>query len=136
MVAREVTATPGRAGTKLAIIDWEAAISALDAGELPSSGGERRVLRLVASLADQAPVSLGEAITGIDARNVGLLVMAVLHASARRQFGWRPPRLPSPDVPGRPGHGSPRRIRGQLNTRRYQYGGPYQVTDEIRRGTG
>jgi hypothetical protein len=26
-------------GTKLASIDWEAAISALDAGELPSSGG-------------------------------------------------------------------------------------------------
>jgi hypothetical protein len=73
-------------GTKLASIDWEAAISALDAGEPPSSGGERRMLRLAASLADQAPVSLGEAITGIDDRNVGLLVKAVLHASGRRQF--------------------------------------------------
>ena len=38
------------------------------------------MLRLAASLADQAPVSLGEAITGIDDRNVGLLVTAVLHA--------------------------------------------------------
>ena len=65
---------------------WEAAIGALDAGELPSPGGERRMLRLAASLADQAPVSLGEAITGIDDRNVGLLVKAVLHASGRRQF--------------------------------------------------
>jgi hypothetical protein len=72
--------------TKLASIDWETAISALDAGKLPSSGGERRMLRLAASLADQAPVSLGEAITGIDDRNVGLLVKAVLHASGRRQF--------------------------------------------------
>ena len=32
------------------------------------------MFRLVASLADQAPVSLGDAITGIDDRNVGLLV--------------------------------------------------------------
>jgi len=77
-------------GTELASIDWEAAITALDAGQLPSSGGERRMLRLAASLAaslaDQAPVSLGEASTGIDDRNVGLLVKAVLHASGRRQF--------------------------------------------------
>jgi hypothetical protein len=30
--------------------------------------------RLAASLADQAPVSVGDASTGIDDRNVGLLV--------------------------------------------------------------
>jgi hypothetical protein len=44
------------------------------------------MLRLAASLADQAPVSLGEAITGIDDCNLGLLVKAVLYASGRRQF--------------------------------------------------
>jgi hypothetical protein len=48
--------------------------------------GERRILLLSASLADQAQVSLGDAITGIDDRNAGLLVKAVLHASGRRQF--------------------------------------------------
>lgn len=37
-------------------------------------------------LADQAPVSLGATITGIDDRNVGLLVRTVLHACGRRQF--------------------------------------------------
>jgi hypothetical protein len=42
-------------GTGTAAIDWEAAISALDGGRLPSSGRERRMLRLAASLADQAP---------------------------------------------------------------------------------
>jgi hypothetical protein len=42
--------------------------------------------RLAASLANQAPASLGEAITGVDAQNVRLLVRAVLHASGRRQF--------------------------------------------------
>ena len=74
-------------GAGTAAIDWEAAIDALDAGRLPSSGGERRMLRLAGSLADRAPVSLGEAVTGIDERNVGLLVMAIRHASGRRQFG-------------------------------------------------
>jgi len=44
------------------------------------------MLRLAASLADQAHVSLGEAITGIDERNVGLLIKSVRHASGRRQF--------------------------------------------------
>jgi hypothetical protein len=73
-------------GTGTAAIDWEAAITALDAGELPSSAGEKRMLRLAASLADQAHVSLGDAITGIDEHNVGLLIKSVRHASGHRQF--------------------------------------------------
>jgi hypothetical protein len=44
------------------------------------------MLHLAASLARDVPVSLGEAITGIDDHNVGLLVEAVLHASGQRQF--------------------------------------------------
>jgi hypothetical protein len=53
-------------GTGAAAIDWEAAITALDAGRLPSSAGEKRMLRLAASLADQANVgcSQGTAETG------------------------------------------------------------------------
>lgn len=73
-------------GTGTAAIDWEDAITALDAGELPSSAGEKRMLRLAASLADLAHVSLGDAITGIDEHNVGLLIKSVRHASGRRQF--------------------------------------------------
>jgi hypothetical protein len=73
-------------GTELASIDWEAAITALDAGEFPSSSGEKRMLRLAASLAGDVPVRLGDAVTGIDDRNVDLLVAAILHASGRRQF--------------------------------------------------
>jgi hypothetical protein len=45
-----------------------------------------QTLHLAAGLADRAPVSLGEALTGIDDRNVALLVMAIRHASGRRQF--------------------------------------------------
>jgi hypothetical protein len=74
-------------GTGTAAIDWEAAIGALDAGRLPSSGGERRMLRPAASLAGQAPASLGDAVTGIDDRNVALLVTAIRHATGRRQSG-------------------------------------------------
>lgn len=73
-------------GTELASIDWEAAITALDAGEFPSSSGEKRMLRLAASLAGDIPVQLGDAVTGIDDRNVDLLVAAILHAAGRRQF--------------------------------------------------
>lgn len=73
-------------GTATAAIDWEAAAAALDAGALPGSGGEKRMLRLAASLSGDIPVRLGGAVTGIDQRNVDLLVTAILHASGRRQF--------------------------------------------------
>lgn len=61
-------------------------ITALNAGEFPSSSGEKRMLRLAASLAGDVPVQLGNAVTGIDDRNVDLLVAAILHACGRRQF--------------------------------------------------
>ncbi len=41
--------------TPMAQIDWDAAISALHAGQLPASGGERRILQLAASIAHAAP---------------------------------------------------------------------------------
>ena len=41
--------------TLLASIDWEAAVTALHAGELPASGGERRMLLLAASIAGGTP---------------------------------------------------------------------------------
>lgn len=44
------------------------------------------MLRLAASLADQVPVNLGDAITGIDECNLSILIRAVLHAGGRRQF--------------------------------------------------
>jgi predicted hotdog family 3-hydroxylacyl-ACP dehydratase len=73
-------------GTGLASIDWEAVARSLATGALPSSAGERRLLQLAASLAGQAPVILGDAVTGLDDRNIQALVAAVLHASGRRQF--------------------------------------------------
>ena len=67
--------------TVLAATDWEAAIAALHAGELPASGGERRMLLLAASIAGGTPVSLNDALAGIDRRNARLVVDAVAHAA-------------------------------------------------------
>ena len=69
----------------LAQVNWQAAVTALNAGGLPCSGGEGRVLRLAASLADGIPVDLRDAITGIDSDNITLMSKAILHASGHRQ---------------------------------------------------
>jgi hypothetical protein len=67
--------------TVLASTDREAAVAALHAGELPASGGERRILLLAASIADGTPVSLNDTLPGIDRRNASLVVSAVAHAA-------------------------------------------------------
>lgn len=69
---------------ELAHVDWQAAITALNTGELPCSGGENRMLRLAASLADGTPVDLRDALTGIDTDNITLMTKAVLHTSGHR----------------------------------------------------
>jgi hypothetical protein len=71
-------------GTPMAAIDWDAAITALNAGELPCSGGERRILQLAASLAGGVPVSLRDTVTGLDNDNTARLLTAVRHAAGKR----------------------------------------------------
>jgi hypothetical protein len=84
------TATSITNGAKLAEIDWHAAITALDRDQLPSSGGEQRMLRLAASIASGIPVSLRDTLTGIDHRNTQLVITAVLHASGQRPYPETP----------------------------------------------
>jgi ADP-ribose pyrophosphatase YjhB (NUDIX family) len=67
-----------------AAIDWETAITALDAGDLPCSGSEAAMLRLAASLATGTPVSLSQAITSLDHANLNLITNAVRHAGGRK----------------------------------------------------
>lgn len=67
--------------TLLAATNWEAAVAALHAGELPASGGERRMLLLAASIAAGTPVNLNDALPGIDRRNAGLVLSAIAHAT-------------------------------------------------------
>ena len=78
-------------GAGPAAIDWEPVIDALHGGRLPCSAGERRMLHLAASLADRAPVSLGEAVTGIDPlHDLDLLVTAIRHARGQRPAAGAP----------------------------------------------
>lgn len=75
-----VTASPG-SGLTVAVVDWEAAAAP---GSLCCSGGERRMLQVTASLAAGIPVSLRDAVTGLDGRNARLVAGAVLAASGHR----------------------------------------------------
>jgi hypothetical protein len=68
----------------MAAVDWDAATAALQVGELPCSGGERRILQLSASLAGGIPVDLRDAVNGLDDDNTTLLVRAVRHAAGKR----------------------------------------------------
>jgi hypothetical protein len=82
--SRFVTVHPGiGSGQQVAVVDWPAVIAALGSS-LPCSGGEQRMLRITASLADGLPVDLGDAVTGLDDENIARLVTAILHASGRR----------------------------------------------------
>jgi hypothetical protein len=71
-------------GTAPATINWTAAVTALDTGELPCSSGQQRILRLAASLGDGLPVSLRDTLPGIDAHGTNLIIAAVLHAAGQR----------------------------------------------------
>jgi hypothetical protein len=68
-------------GGVLAWVRWRAATKALDAGRLPCSSSEAQVLRIAASLAEGVGVDLGEAVTGLDEDNIGLIAVAVLRAN-------------------------------------------------------
>jgi hypothetical protein len=70
--------------TPMAAIDWDAAITALQAGELPCSGGERRILQLAAGLAAGIPVDLRDTVTGLDTDNAARLLTAIGHATGKR----------------------------------------------------
>jgi hypothetical protein len=82
--SRFVTLHPaiGR-GQQVAVIDWPAVIAALGSS-LPCSGGEQRMLRITASLADGIPVDLQDTLTSLDDENITRLVTAILHASGRK----------------------------------------------------
>lgn len=71
------------ASQAMAAINWEAAITALNAGQLPCSASDQKILRLAASLAEDHPVGLGTSVTGLDDRNIQLLAKAILHASGQ-----------------------------------------------------
>ena len=83
--------TPAAAGTEVAEVDWQAVIASRDAGQLPCSGGENRVLRLAASIAAGIPVDLNHALSSLDHASITLVIRAVRHAN-----GTASRRIPGP----------------------------------------
>ena len=80
------TTTPTQqiGNSDIAFVDWVAALTALDAGQLPCSSGEGQLLRIAASLAEGLPVDLRDAITGLDTINTELVAHAICHAAGHR----------------------------------------------------
>jgi ABC-type cobalamin/Fe3+-siderophores transport system ATPase subunit len=74
----------------MAAIDWDAAVAVLANGDLPCSGGERRILQLAASLAAGTPVSLRDTVTGLDDHNTARLITAIRRATGKypRENGY------------------------------------------------
>ncbi|MCP3822506.1 hypothetical protein NLX86_31795 [Streptomyces sp. A3M-1-3] len=65
-------------------IDWHKVAAALAAGQLPGSSSELRILAIAASLGDSdVPVRLGDAVTGLDGTNLGLVLQAIATANGR-----------------------------------------------------
>ncbi|MFF3914660.1 hypothetical protein ACFYZB_14405 [Streptomyces sp. NPDC001852] len=65
-------------------VDWVKVVEALDARDLPASSGELRILALAASLAHPAArIPLGDAVSGLDAANLDLLMSAIAEANGR-----------------------------------------------------
>ncbi|WEH16939.1 hypothetical protein [Streptomyces sp. VNUA24] len=65
-------------------VDWPKVVQALEGKELPASSGELRILALAASLADDAArIPLGDAVGGLDATNLDLVLRAIATANGR-----------------------------------------------------
>ena len=69
-------------GEPLAVIRWQAAIHALDTGRIPCSSSEQAILRIAASLGDDAaPVRLRHVLGSLDSRNLALVTDAITAAN-------------------------------------------------------
>jgi hypothetical protein len=76
------TGTSISTGQPLAIIGWDAALHALDAGQLPCASSEQAILRIAASLGDPAiPVRLRTVLGNLDTRNITLVADAITTAN-------------------------------------------------------
>ena len=69
-------------GQPLATIGWDAALRALDAGQMPCASSEQAILRIAASLGDPAiGVRLRTVPGNLDRRNITLVTDAVTAAN-------------------------------------------------------
>jgi hypothetical protein len=84
LTARYILIGTSQAGDITAAIDWEEAITALHAGDLPCSSSEAAILGLAASFATATPIVLRHAITGLDQANLYLVTNAIRDAGGHK----------------------------------------------------
>ena len=76
------TAASISTGRPLAVIGWDAALHALEAGLLPCASSEQAILRIAASLGDPAiPVRLRTVLGNLDTRTITLVATAITTAN-------------------------------------------------------
>ena len=76
------TGTSITTGQPLAAIRWDAAIAALESGQLPCSSSEQAILRIAASLAGPSlPVRLRDCLGNLDRRSITLVTDAITAAN-------------------------------------------------------
>ena len=69
-------------GQPLAVIGWDAALGALEAGQMPCASSEQAILRIAASLGDPAiSVRLRTVLGNLDARTITLVTSAITTAN-------------------------------------------------------
>jgi hypothetical protein len=69
-------------GQPPATIGWDAALRALDAGQMPCASSEQAILRIAGSLGDPAiGVRLRTVLGNLDARNITLVTYAITAAN-------------------------------------------------------
>ena len=69
-------------GQPLATIGWDAALRALDSGQMPCASSEQAILRIAASLGDpEIPVRLRAVLGNLDTRNITLVADAITAAN-------------------------------------------------------
>jgi len=74
----------------MALVDWSAALGAVESKRMPCSASENQILRIAASIAEGIPVDLRDAVCGLDATNSVLVARALLHAAGHRNAGLAP----------------------------------------------
>lgn len=69
--------------TPVAFVRLKAAVGAAKTGRLACSGSETAMLRIAASIAEGISVDLHDAVSCLDATNLGLVLEALAHANGR-----------------------------------------------------
>jgi hypothetical protein len=88
-------------GGPWAAVQWGDLDRALRTGGLSGSGGQLRMLRVAAGLADGQPVDLADVTAGVDREELTLVLAALAHAAGSHEHT----DVPGPEV-RRPDHGS------------------------------